>query len=177
MKKFLILLVASLVAVSGVSAASLIIGGSVTENVTATLTDATMALTFDGAGGAAGGDAAGALKVVSNKKNWTISFTSANAGVLTNGKSGDELSTIDYKLAVAITSADFGPGTVFVNNLSTAVQLTSAKSIVATKNAKTTKLGSSMALTASVAAQEDTALLWDSKYTYSDTVTIEIAAN
>lgn len=177
MKKFAVLFIAVLVSVASVSAASLAIGGTVTENVTVSLTDGTMALTFDGAGGAAGGDAAGALKVISNKKNWTITFTSTNSGVLTNGKTDAELSTIDYKLAVAITPAEFGSGTVFTNNLSSAVQLLTPKTIVATTNAKTTKLGASLVLTASVAAQDDAALLWDSKYTYSDTVTITIAAN
>lgn len=178
MKKLFVLVVASLIAISGVSAASLTIGGTVTQNLTAELTaDNTMALTFDGAGSAAAGDAAAGLKVISNKKNWTITFSSLNSGVLTNGQTGDALSTIPYKLAVAITAPDFGTGAVFTNGLATATQLTAAKTIVATVNARTTKLGSTLALTASVAAQEDADLLWDSKFTYEDTITISIAPN
>lgn len=182
MKKLFALVAISLLAISAASAATLNLTGSVTANVTATMVSGkdTIALTFNGAGAAATADQSAQLKVISNKKNWTLSFSSLNGGKLVNGKTAAELSEIPYKLQATIDTTKFGTDAAFANALSSAAQLTSTAAdtqIAATVDARTVPAGGIVTISASVDAQGASDLLWDSKYTYSDTVTISIAAN
>jgi hypothetical protein len=177
MKKFLAIMAALFLISGSVSAlgTTLNVGGTVADNLTVAIMDE-MALTFTGVGGAAAGDVTSTLHVVSNKKNWTISFHSAHAGKLVNGLSGAAASEIDYFLQVAITMADFDTGFVKVNALDSAVQLDTDKTIVGTINGKTKKAGTDMIITASVPAQADTEFLRDSTAAYTDTVTVSIVS-
>lgn len=182
MKKLFALIAISLLAISAASAATLNLTGSVTANVTATMVSGkdTIALTFDGAGAVATADQSAQLKVISNKKNWTISFSSLNDGELINGQTGDAASSIPYKLQAAIDTTKFGSSAAFDNDLASAAQLTSTSAdtqIVATVDARSLPAGGIITISASVEAQNATDLLWDSKYAYTDTVTISIAAN
>jgi hypothetical protein len=140
----------------------------------------TIALTFTGDGTAATADKSAQLKIISNKKNWTLSLKSTNGGQLSNNKTDAELSKIPYKLSASIDTTKFGATAAFDNDLEDPAQLTSLfadTQIVATVDARSVPAGGIITISASVDAQDANLTLWDSKYAYTDTVTIEIAAN
>jgi hypothetical protein len=178
MKKFFVAIMLSLLAVSFVAATDLTISGSIGQNVSVDFTDGLIAINVlgDGTGtlngSASGFDNAAALKVISNRKKWTITFHSGNAGTLKS----ESLTPIPYKLHVTPVDADFATAT-FTNPLSAGVSLATDKTFQATADGRTKKTGGTLNVSVSVDAIGDDVFLWDAQSTYSDTVTITIAAD
>jgi hypothetical protein len=98
----------------------------------------------------------GNVIVVSNYKSWTIAISSANSGCLVNTVNSSE--KVDY--------------TMTLGSLAVAKNLTSAWT--STAQSKTTKSGSTYAL--SIAFTASTTTYWQTG-TYSDTLTVTIAGS
>jgi hypothetical protein len=175
MKKFAILIIAALVAVSSASAAgttsdSLVVNSTVTQYLNLALTNSPILVTFAGDGTAGTANQTASLVIKANKVAWTVSFTSTNAGVLT---SPTTLMSIPYYLQATGTGVS---GATMTNDLSTAVKLATAKNIKATAAGKTPVNGVTYTLAVTVDAQSGTDTLWQAATDYTDTVTIAISA-
>ena len=169
MKKFAVLVIAALVVVSSASAASLVVNGSVTQYLNLTVTNSPITVSFDGTGAVGTVDRTASLNIKANKPLWTVTFTSANAGLLKSTLTG-----ISIPYSLAATGAGVS-GSTTVNGLATAVQLTTPKTIAATAAGKTPVNGVDYVLTVTVSSQLGTATLWEAATDYTDTVTIAIA--
>jgi hypothetical protein len=166
MKKFVVLLLGALIAVSSASAASLVVNGTVSQYLNLAVTNSPITVSFTGDGTVGTPDHSASLNIKANKVVWTVTFTSGNLGLL---KSASTSVSIPYYLKATGT----GVGTI-VNGLSSAVQLTTAKTIQATAGGKTPKNGVDYTLDVTVDAQLGTATLWEAATDYTDTVTIAI---
>jgi len=167
---------------------SLTINGQVAQKLTATLSEETVAFTI-GALGAPVDSQNVTLTVISNRKNWTLTFTSQNNGYLSNatalagldaGTTLDLETKIPYTVKVVDPTTGFGAGTTFSNNLlsgSAGVQLTSGKTFAALGNARTAAAGAGITMTIAIDNVDAGSLLWSSEYNYTDTLTVAIAAN
>ncbi|MCE1195810.1 hypothetical protein LWX53_04870 [bacterium] len=173
MKKLAVLFVAILVAVGSVSAASsntLTVNGTVTQRLEVGLpllanTTGTIAMTLNGTGAeATTGDIT--LRAWANRKSWKITFTSTNAGKLVS----TGLPSIDYLFNVASpTLAGATISSLDYVSLGTAQEVTAS-------SAKTPTQGIDFTLTAKVLGQAGADILYETG-SYSDTITIAIAAN
>jgi hypothetical protein len=170
MKKFAILIIAALLAVSSASAASLVVNGSVTQYLNLALTGSPILVTFAGDGTAGTADHTASLVIKANKVAWTVSFTSANSGVLT---SPTTLMSIPYYVQATGTGVS---GATMTNALSSPVKLATAKNIQATVAGKTPVNGVTYTLAVTVDAQLGTDTLWQAATDYTDTITIAISA-
>jgi hypothetical protein len=170
MKKFVILVVAALVAVGSASAASLVVNSTVTQYLNLALTNSSILVTFAGDGTAGTANQTTSLTIKANKVAWTVSFTSTNAGVLT---SPTTLMSIPYYLQA--TGAGVS-GATMTNALSSPVKLATPKSISVATLGKTPVNGVSYTLAVTVDAQAGTDTLWQAATDYTDTVTIAISA-
>ncbi|MCX7027673.1 MAG: hypothetical protein NT061_09370 [Spirochaetes bacterium] len=176
MKKFAVLLIAALVAVGSVSAASnpdLVVNATVSPvlyvNVTNTPISITFPDNFNNASTNPSADKNGTLTVISNKKAYKLSFTSTNLGTLKDPAISGV--AIPYTLAVSTAAGTTPTGTVL-----TAVQLTAAKDVTITDGGRTTKTGVDYVLTVAASNQDDSALLYQASTAYTDTITITITA-
>lgn len=180
MKKLILILMMSLLALGSVSAATtgtLTVTGTVAQNLSVSVDVGTLTFTLDGAGN--GASVSTNLKVISNFKGWTIKFSSANAGALNNSDSA--LADIPYKVSAASPTSGF----VGTNTL-TDISLPTTPTAYITGTAKTPKAGLTFPLTLTVAAQADTDTLYDATaapgsigtpvVTYADTITFTITA-
>lgn len=169
MKKLIALAIVAFVAIGASFAADLIINGSVTAALSVAITNSPISVTLDGTGAAGAVDHTATLNSKSNKKNWTISFDSANGGKLHSAITGVD---IDYLLQA---STPAWGSAVVTNGLSSAVN-PEGKTIVVT-NGKTPRNGVDFTLTVTVPEQDGTAELFEAANDYTDTITITIAAN
>ena len=169
MKKFVVVVIAVFFAVSSASAASLVVNGTVAQYLNVSVTSSPITVSFDGTGAIGTADHTSSLKIIANKPLWTVTFTSGNSGLLT---SPSKSISIPYYLAVTGTGV---VGATITNDLSSAVQLTTAMHISATVAGKTPKNGVDYTMTVTVGAQLGTATLWEAATDYTDTVTISIA--
>jgi len=168
---------------------SLTINGQVAQKLTATLSADTVAFVI-GAAGASVDSQDVTLTVISNRKNWTMTFTSLNNGYLSNaaalgllapGTTVDTETKIPYTVKVTDPTAGFGVGTTFTNgvkNGSEGVQIGSGgKTFAALGNARTAAAGAGITMTIAIDNVDAGSLLWSSEYNYTDTLTVAIAAN
>lgn len=169
MKKLVALAVVAFVAIGASFAADLVINGSVTAALSVAITNSPITVTLDGTGTAGTVDRTATLNAKSNKKNWTVSFDSANDGKLKSALTGVE---IPYLLQ-ASTPAWGSAGVT--NGLATAVN-PEGKTIVVT-DGKTPRDGVNFTLTVTVPAQDGAAELFEAATDYTDTITISIAAS
>jgi hypothetical protein len=175
MKKLVILVIAALVAVGSASAAgntssSLVVNGSISQYLNLTLTNSPILVTFTGDGTAGTANQTASLVIKANKVAWTVSFTSANSGVLTSPTTS---MSIPYYLQATGSGVS---GATMTNALSSPVKLATAKNIQATVAGKTPVNGVSYTLAVTVDAQAGTDTLWQAATDYTDTITIAITA-
>jgi hypothetical protein len=170
MKKYVVLLVAALVVVGSASAASLVINGSVTQYLNLTITNSPITVTFAGDGTIGTVDRSATLNIKANKVLWTVTFTSANLGLLKSS------TAVGVNIPYYLQATGSGVvGATMTNALATAVQLTSAKTIAATALGRTPANGVNYTLIVTVAAQAGTDTLWQAATDYTDTLTIAIS--
>jgi hypothetical protein len=173
-KLFIVLLVGFFsIGLTFADSTSLALNGDVTEYISVGLSSGSIDLIFDGTGAAV--DALDTtLNVKSNKKAWTITFTSLYGGVLKNAALNNNIG-IPYLVQVVPAYTSWG-GTISDNPLaSAAVQLTAPAVITAGTDSRTPKAGINFTVSVSAAAQEGTATLYEAGESYTDTVTITIA--
>lgn len=175
MKKLLMVLVlAGLLVVSAYSATSdsLSVTAAIAQNISVDLSSGTLAFTMDGSGASSTSTTTTTLTVISNKKNWTVSFESLNNGFLSSSTVGVD-DDIPYLLQATFNEpTPAWTRTTLVNGLSSAVN-PEGKTIVVT-GGKTPKAGVTFTLQASILAQASTDILFEADNAYSDTVTISI---
>jgi len=179
MKKLTVLLIAALLAVGFVGAAetssgSLVVNGSVTGYTLLSVTDSPILVTFNGTGAAGTPDRTANLNLKANRTAWTVTFDSANDGLLVSPTAGVEAtSKIPYKVQATLIPA-VGFTFTGTNQLSSAVQLTEPKKIEATSAGRTPKAGINYTLTVSAIDQADADILWQADTAYTDTITISV---
>ncbi|MCX7027674.1 MAG: hypothetical protein NT061_09375 [Spirochaetes bacterium] len=169
MKKLVLLLVATLIAVSSASAATLGLTGSVANYTNVTLGTSSMAFSFTGDGSA--GTAAAStslLTVFANTTAWTVTLTSAKSGSL---YSTATTTSIPYYIQAALQGTFTGTVT---NSMSSTVLMGASKTIQATAGGKTPKQGVGYLLTISIPAQNVTDTLWQTATDYADTITVTV---
>ena len=170
MKKFAVLAIAILVAASSASAAVLTVNGTVAQYLNLAVTNSPIHVTLDGDGTAGRADNSASLVVKANKLAWSVSFTSTNSGLLISP-------TTSVSIPYFLQATGSGVvGATMTNELSSPIQLTTAKKIQATAAGKTPKDGIDYTLAVTVSAQAGTATLWEAATDYTDTITIAITA-
>ena len=173
MKKFAVLAIAILVAASSAFAATsqtLVVNGTVAQFINVAATNSPILVSLIGDGTAGSADRSASLNVQANKLAWTVTFNSANLGLLNSSSTGVK---IPYFLQATGSGVS---GATMTNELSSPVQLTAVKKIQATALGKTPKNGVDYTLAVTVSAQAGTATLWEAATDYTDTITIDITA-
>jgi len=169
MKKLVALAIVAFVAIGASFAEDLVINGSVTAALSVAITNSPITVTLDGTGTSGGVDHTATLNAKSNKKNWTISFVSANGGKLKS----PTITDVEIPYLLQASTPAWGSASVS-NGLATAVN-PEGKTIVVT-NGKTPRVGVNFTLTVTVPAQDDAAVLFEAADDYTDTITISITA-
>jgi hypothetical protein len=174
MKKFAVLLIAVLVAATSVSAATLVVNGSVAQYLNVAVSGSPILVSFTGDGTAGSADHSATLNIKANKLAWTVTFASQNAapnkGKLLSSSTGV---SIPYFLQATGSGVS---GATMTNALSSPVSLSTDKTIQATALGKTPKDGVDYTLAVTVSAQGGTDTLWEAATDYTDTITISITA-
>ncbi|HEY9053679.1 MAG TPA: hypothetical protein VIO60_02545 [Rectinemataceae bacterium] len=178
MKKFVVVLLASLALVGMAGAAEtsngqLVVNGTVTGYTLLSVTNSPITVTFAGTGAAGTANRDASLNLKANRPTWTITFHSASGGLLVS-ENVEASSKIPYYLQVV--PGTLPSGMTLTNGLSAAnTQLTEDKTVAATAAGRTPKAGIDFTLKVTAADQADADILWQADTAYTDTVTITVS--
>lgn len=181
MKKSVILFLVAVVAIGAAFGQALPVTGTVTQVLETSLVSGALNLTLAGAAGATVPSSGAVIKIRSNRPQWTVTFLSSNDGFLNPTEGFTNASAIAYKLRATWLSGTVS-GTI-INGLVDAAGVTlsdvAGPSISTTGNGKTSADGLSYTLNALVVLPASDVAMFEANagLTYTDTITVTIAAN
>jgi len=164
MKKFIVFLIVGLLASSAAWGATINVTATVAEILVVAVDSNTWPITINNDGAEVDNDSQGVLTVTSSKKNYTVTFISANGGALSNGTE-----TIPYKVKVVCTDTSWTG--VATNDLSGYTTLTTA-GVTIIFNKRTPVLGKTFDIGFYTPAYTE----YYVDGTYTDTITISITS-
>jgi hypothetical protein len=181
MKKFVVLFLVAVVA-AGVAFAqsSLTVNASIAQVLQAKFGEATTSTISFGELSGTGDKTTGvaSLTVISNRPTWTITFSSPDGddkGSLV--PSAGSAAPIPYKLKAVLTTTGWANVGNVTNSISDFQAMSSDRTIVGASNSKTPVTGVVYALSAQLTMPSADEELYEAGVTFSDTITIAIAAN